>query len=151
MATITDVSIAGRILESLARPPRAPPLAPANQNAPGFQAPGAPLSHPVVGDAALESAGTQAQDDPDFEFDQTPNFDRLGGSVELMRRRKGRKLAYERTIPWASGSRAHPDRRERLNSPSGRASLLSSDCRQNHLAESSLRVPGTLQVAAALG
>jgi hypothetical protein len=67
MTAITDVSIASRILESLALPPRAPPLSPANEIALGS----------VVGDGALESAGTQAQDDPGFEFDQTPDDDRL--------------------------------------------------------------------------
>ncbi|MFO0690016.1 MAG: transposase [Myxococcota bacterium] len=68
MASITDASIAGRILESLALPPRAPPLAPANQDA----------SRSVVeGDASFELPGTQYDDDAGLEFDQTPDDDRL--------------------------------------------------------------------------
>ena len=61
IAAITDPSVARQILECLALPPRAPPLAPANEIDLG----------PVVGDSAFERTLAETQSDPGFDFDQS--------------------------------------------------------------------------------
>ncbi len=65
LAAITDPSVARRILEWLALPPRAPPLAGAKETDPACG----------PGDSALEPTWTKAHEDPAFEFDQTPADD----------------------------------------------------------------------------
>ena len=69
LAAITDPVVARRILECLALPPRAPPLAPANEIDLG----------PVVGRSAFEPtlAPAPAQSDSGFDFDQSPSEDRF--------------------------------------------------------------------------
>ena len=66
IAAITDPSVARRILECLALPPRAPPLAPAHEID----------REPVVGGSAFELTPADAQSDPGFDFDQTLSEDR---------------------------------------------------------------------------
>ncbi len=65
LAAITDPSVARRILEWLALPPRAPPLAGAKETDPACG----------PGDGALEPTWTKAHQDPAYEFDQTPADD----------------------------------------------------------------------------
>jgi hypothetical protein len=62
LAAITEPTVARRILECLALPPRAPPLAPANEFNLGL----------VVGDSAFEMTPAEADEDPGFDFDQSP-------------------------------------------------------------------------------
>ncbi len=71
LTAITDPSVARRILECLALPPRAPPLALAHEIDP----------EPTVGDGASEPALANAQSDPGFEFDQTLSADRAPDDV----------------------------------------------------------------------
>ena len=61
LAAITDPSVARRILESLALPPRAPPLAPANEID----------REPIVDPIAFERTLVETQPDPGFDFDQS--------------------------------------------------------------------------------
>ena len=61
IAAITDPSVARRILECLALPPRAPPLAPANEID----------REPIVGRDAFERTPAEADGDPGFDFDQS--------------------------------------------------------------------------------
>jgi hypothetical protein len=62
IAAITDPSVARRILECLALPPRAPPLAPANKID----------REPIVGRSVFERTPAEADGDPGFDFDQSP-------------------------------------------------------------------------------
>ncbi len=61
LAAISDPDVARRILACLALPPRAPPLAPANEIDLGLE----------VGHGALELPLTQVQSDSGFDFDQS--------------------------------------------------------------------------------
>lgn len=61
LAAITDPSVARRILECLALPPRAPPLAPANEID----------REPIVDPMAFERKLEVSQSDPGFDFDQS--------------------------------------------------------------------------------
>ena len=63
IAAITDPNVARQILECLALPPRAPPLALANEVDLG----------PVVGDHVFEPTGAEADGDPGFDFDPSPD------------------------------------------------------------------------------
>jgi hypothetical protein len=63
VAAITDPSVAQRILECLALPPRAPPLAPANK---------ADLEL-VTGRSPFEPTLTETQSDSSFDFDPSPD------------------------------------------------------------------------------
>jgi hypothetical protein len=62
LAAITDPSVARRILECLSLPPRAPPLAPANEID----------LEPVVGHITFELMLAETQSDSGFDFDQSP-------------------------------------------------------------------------------
>jgi hypothetical protein len=62
IAAITDPSVASRVLECLALPPRAPPLAPAN----------AIDLEPAMDALAFERTLAEAQEDPGFDFDPSP-------------------------------------------------------------------------------
>ncbi len=62
LAAITDPGVARRILECLALPPRAPPLAPAKVIDSGL----------VAGDSVFGPTLAETQSDPGFEFDQSP-------------------------------------------------------------------------------
>jgi hypothetical protein len=63
IAAITDPSVASRIPEFLALPPRAPPLAPANEID----------REPIVGRGAFDRTSAKADGDtpPGFDFDQS--------------------------------------------------------------------------------
>ena len=61
IAAVTDPSVARRILESLALPPRAPPLAPAIEID----------REPIVDPMAFERTLALTQSDPGFDFDQS--------------------------------------------------------------------------------
>jgi hypothetical protein len=61
IAAITDPSVAQRILECLALPPRAPPLAPANEVD----------REPIVDPMPFERTFPVTQSDPGFDFDQS--------------------------------------------------------------------------------
>ncbi len=61
LAAITDPSVARQILECLALPPRAPPLAPANEID----------REPIVDPMAFERNLEASQSDPGFDFDQS--------------------------------------------------------------------------------
>ncbi len=67
LAVITDPSVARRILECLALPPRASPLAPANEIDLG----------PAVGHSAFGPTLSEAHGDPGIDFDQSPVEDRF--------------------------------------------------------------------------
>ncbi len=67
LAAITDTSVARWILESLALPPRAPPLAPAAEV----------RLEPAIGGSAFELTLAKTQSDPGFDFDQSPAQDRF--------------------------------------------------------------------------
>ena len=62
IAAITDPSVARRILECLALPPRAPPLAPTNEID----------LEPVVLRYAFELTLAESQSDPGFAFNPSP-------------------------------------------------------------------------------
>ena len=62
IAAITDPSVARRILECLSLPPRAPPLASANEID----------REPIVGRGAFQRTLAEAAGDPGFDFDQSP-------------------------------------------------------------------------------
>ncbi len=66
LAAITDPDVARRILACLALPPRAPPLAPANEIDLGLE----------VGHGAFELPLPQAQSDSGFDFDRSPAEER---------------------------------------------------------------------------
>ena len=70
IAAITDPSVARRILECLALPPRAPPLGPASAIDPERSL-----------DPSLPEQPTPAEMEPDpgFDFDQTPVEDEGSG------------------------------------------------------------------------
>ena len=67
LAAITDPSVARRILECLALPPRAPPLALASED----------RLETVIGPRAFEPMLAEAHRDPGFDFDQSPTDDRF--------------------------------------------------------------------------
>ena len=61
IAAITDPGVARRILECLALPSRAPPLAPANEID----------REPILGRSVFERRPAEADGDPGFDFDQS--------------------------------------------------------------------------------
>lgn len=65
IAAITDPRVARQILECLALPPCAPPLAPATQA----------WEQPTIGGKAISSEVEELQTDPGFEFNQAPTGD----------------------------------------------------------------------------
>jgi hypothetical protein len=65
IAAIMDPSVARQILECLAVPPRAPPLAPTNEGGRGSP----------VGQDVFEATFAPTQSDPGFDFDQSPTED----------------------------------------------------------------------------
>ena len=67
LAVITDPSVARRILECLALPPRAPPMAPVNEID----------LRSVVSHNTLEPTLAQAHGDPGIDFDQSLAEDRF--------------------------------------------------------------------------
>ena len=67
LAAITDLSVARRILECLALPPRAPPLAPASED----------RLETAIGPPAFEPMLAEAHRDPGFDFEQSPVDDRF--------------------------------------------------------------------------
>ena len=66
LAAITDPSVARQILECLALPPRAPPLAPARQA----------WKQPAIGSESISSEVEEPQTGPGFDFDQSTTEDR---------------------------------------------------------------------------
>jgi hypothetical protein len=62
ISVIMDPSVARRILACLALPPRAPPLAPANEID----------REPIVGRSVFERTPAEADGDPGFGFEQWP-------------------------------------------------------------------------------
>ena len=66
LAAITDPSVARQILECLALPPRAPPLAPARQA----------RKQPAIGSESISSEVEEPQTGPGFDFDQSTTEDR---------------------------------------------------------------------------
>jgi hypothetical protein len=66
IAAITDPSVARQILECLALPSRAPPLAPARQA----------WEQPAIGGETISSEVEEAQTGPGFDLDQSPTEDR---------------------------------------------------------------------------
>lgn len=105
---ITDPGVARRILECLALPGRAAPLAPASELDLGS----------TIGGRDCDAASAEADSDPDFDFDQSaddgPDLERRIPRVRSRGEREG--LPNERHC-WASGVQPCVGGRESSKSP----------------------------------